>query len=68
MCALPRNDEELNKLFGNVTIAQGGVIPHIHHVLIPKSLKEGKDAAADEEAPPAPASPAKGKKSAKKET
>jgi histone H2A len=31
-----RNDEELNKLFGNVTIAQGGVIPNIHSVLLPK--------------------------------
>ncbi|KAI9223817.1 histone H2A [Blastocladiella britannica] len=29
-----RNDEELNKLLGNVTIAQGGVIPHIDPVLI----------------------------------
>ena len=25
-----RNDEELNKLFGGVTIAQGGVLPSIH--------------------------------------
>jgi hypothetical protein len=32
---LSRNDEELNKLFGNVTIAQGGVIPNIHSVLLP---------------------------------
>lgn len=31
-----RNDEELNKLFGNVTIAQGGVLPNIHAVLLPK--------------------------------
>ena len=31
-----RNDEELNKLFGGVTIAQGGVLPNIHSVLIPK--------------------------------
>ncbi|KAM4885684.1 LOW QUALITY PROTEIN: histone H2AX [Sylvia borin] len=30
------NDEELNKLLGNVTIAQGGVLPHIHAVLLPK--------------------------------
>ena len=36
-----RNDEELNKLFGGVTIAQGGVLPNIHSVLIPKP-KEGK--------------------------
>ena len=32
-----RNDEELNKLFGGVTIAQGGVLPNIHSVLIPKT-------------------------------
>ena len=38
-----RNDEELNKLFGSVTIAQGGVLPNIHSVLLPKSAKkEGK--------------------------
>jgi histone H2A len=30
-----RNDEELNKLFGHVTIAQGGVIPNIHSILLP---------------------------------
>ena len=34
-----RNDEELNKLFGGVTIAQGGVLPNIHSVLIPKGTK-----------------------------
>ena len=38
-----RNDEELNKLFGGVTIAQGGVLPNIHQVLVPK-----KSAAAAE--------------------
>ena len=31
-----RNDEELNKLLQGVTIAQGGVIPHICAVLLPK--------------------------------
>jgi histone H2A len=31
-----RNDEELNKLLGHVTIAQGGVLPNIHSVLLPK--------------------------------
>lgn len=31
-----RNDEELNKLFGHVTIAAGGVLPNIHQVLLPK--------------------------------
>ncbi len=29
------NDEELNKLLGGVTIAQGGVMPNIHPVLLP---------------------------------
>lgn len=35
-----RNDEELNKLFGGVTIAQGGVLPNIHAVLLPKASKK----------------------------
>ena len=35
-----RNDEELNKLLGSVTIAAGGVLPNIHAVLLPK--KKGK--------------------------
>ena len=35
-----RNDEELNKLLGGVTIAQGGVLPNIQAVLLPK--KTGK--------------------------
>ena len=34
-----RNDEELNKLLGGVTIASGGVIPNIHSVLLPKKSK-----------------------------
>ena len=37
-----RNDEELNKLFGGVTIAQGGVLPNIHSVLVPKSSNKEK--------------------------
>ena len=37
-----RNDEELNKLFGGVTIASGGVLPNIHSVLIPKSAKKAE--------------------------
>ena len=32
-----RNDEELNKLLGGVTIAAGGVLPNIHATLLPKS-------------------------------
>ncbi len=35
-----RNDEELNKLFGGVTIAQGGVLPNIHSVLVPKTSEK----------------------------
>ncbi|NXL61006.1 H2AL protein, partial [Chordeiles acutipennis] len=31
-----RNDDELNKLFSSVTIAQGGVMPNIHSELLPK--------------------------------
>lgn len=41
-----RNDEELNKLFGGVTIAQGGVLPNIHSVLVPKSSGKEKAPAA----------------------
>jgi histone H2A len=43
-----RNDEELNKLLGGVTISQGGVLPNIHSVLVPKkseaSASTGKKA------------------------
>ena len=35
-----RNDEELNKLLGSVTIASGGVLPNIHAVLLPKKSKK----------------------------
>ena len=35
-----RNDEELNKLLGDVTIAAGGVLPNIHAVLLPKKSKK----------------------------
>ncbi|MAI63318.1 MAG: hypothetical protein CL600_00295 [Alteromonas sp.] len=34
-----RNDEELNKLLAGVTIAQGGVLPNIQAVLLPKKTK-----------------------------
>jgi histone H2A len=36
-----RNDEELNILLGNVTIASGGVLPNIHQVLLPSKGKGG---------------------------
>ncbi|XP_063953405.1 late histone H2A.2.2-like [Lytechinus pictus] len=31
-----RNDEELNRLMSGVTVAQGGVLPNIQAVLLPK--------------------------------
>ncbi|CAO2599241.1 Histone H2A type 2-B [Lemmus lemmus] len=37
-----RNDEELNKLLGGVTIAQGGVLPNIQAVLLPKKTESHK--------------------------
>merc|ERR1712083_544711 len=37
-----RNDEELNTLLGRATIAQGGVLPNIHAVLLPKKKKGSK--------------------------
>ncbi|KAK7880482.1 hypothetical protein WMY93_032889 [Mugilogobius chulae] len=37
-----RNDEELNKLLGGVTIAQGGVLPNIQAVLLPKKTEKAK--------------------------
>jgi len=35
-----RNDEEVNKLLSGVTIAQGGVLPNIHDVLLPKKSQK----------------------------
>lgn len=37
-----RNDEELSKLLGDVTIAYGGVLPNIHSVLLPKGKGKKK--------------------------
>ena len=34
-----RNEEELNKLLGGVPIAQGGVLPNIQAVLLPKKTE-----------------------------
>jgi histone H2A len=46
-----RNDEELNRLLGGVTIASGGVLPNIHANLLPKKGEEGyaKGKAASQE-------------------
>ena len=46
-----RNDEELNKLLSGVTIAQGGVLPNIQAVLLPKKTASsggGSQAAASQ--------------------
>merc|ERR1711874_592875 len=40
-----RNDEELNKLLAGVTIAQGGVLPNIQAVLLPKKSASAKEKA-----------------------
>ena len=61
-----RNDEELNKLFGGVTIAQGGVLPNIHSVLIPKSSKKEEGAVKKEKAAKAPKAAKSPKKAATK--
>jgi len=37
-----RNDEELNKLMANTTIAEGGVLPNINANLLPGKTKKGK--------------------------
>ena len=34
-----RNDEELNKLLGNTTISDGGVLPYINPILLPTKPK-----------------------------
>ncbi|XP_059292064.1 histone H2AX-like [Lycium ferocissimum] len=38
-----RNDEELSKLLGSTTIANGGVLPNIHQNLLPKKISKGKE-------------------------
>ena len=44
-----RNDEELSRLLGMVTIASGGVMPNIHNLLLPKKAGGNKAAAADDD-------------------
>ena len=48
-----RNDEELNKLLSGVIIAQGGVLPNIQSILLPKKTDDA----------PAPAKTAKAESS-----
>merc|ERR1719300_1622409 len=40
-----RNDDELSKLLSGVTIAQGGVLPNIQSVLLPKKSASTKEKA-----------------------
>ncbi|KAL2320898.1 hypothetical protein Fmac_029867 [Flemingia macrophylla] len=42
-----RNDEELSKLMGSVTIANGGVLPNIHQNLLPKKAGAGAKGKAE---------------------
>lgn len=44
-----RNDEELSKLLGEVTIANGGVMPNIHNLLLPKKTGSSKAVSADDD-------------------
>ena len=44
-----RNDEELNKLLSGVTIAQGGVLPNIQAILLPKKTADGGPASTPHE-------------------
>jgi histone H2A len=63
-----RNDEELNKLFGGVTIASGGVLPNINPILVPKTTakepKEEKSEKAEKPAKKATKAPKKEKTAA----
>ncbi|PRP74141.1 histone H2A [Planoprotostelium fungivorum] len=44
-----RNDEELNKLLHDVTIANGGVLPYIHNSLVPKKTKKGTESSSSQD-------------------
>jgi histone H2A len=45
-----RNDEELNRLLSGVTIAQGGVLPNIQAILLPKKTDEAAPSASQPKA------------------
>ena len=44
-----RNDEELSKLLSDVTIANGGVMPNIHNLLLPKKAGSSKASGGDDD-------------------
>ena len=54
-----RNDEELNKLLSGVTIAQGGVLPNINTILLPKKTDETPSSVPSSAKPAKPAKQAK---------
>ncbi|XP_019534426.1 histone H2A-beta, sperm [Aedes albopictus] len=47
-----RNDDELSQLLKHVSISQGGVLPNIHTVLLPKGTQIKKAAAMGSDAGP----------------
>merc|ERR1712110_113325 len=49
ICSLQSGTTKLNKLLAGVTIAQGGVLPNIQAVLLPKKTEKSKTAAQPEE-------------------
>lgn len=49
-----RNDDELGKLLGKVTIASGGVLPNIHQVLLPKKTADKAEKVAASKSPKSP--------------
>ena len=44
-----KNDDELNKLLAGVTVASGGVLPHINHALLPLKAKKKSSQDASQE-------------------
>jgi histone H2A len=58
-----KNDEELNKLLGGVTIASGGVLPNIHAVLLYVSLRPSSHRLSCRELTPVHFSPTSGPRS-----
>jgi len=44
-----KTDEELNRLTKRVTVAEGGVVPYIHKVLLPKKGKADETEESNEE-------------------
>jgi C-terminus of histone H2A/Core histone H2A/H2B/H3/H4 len=58
-----KNDEELNKLLGGVTIAAGGVLPNIHAVLLYVSLRPSSHRSSCRELTPVHFSPTSGPRS-----